>query len=126
MAALPIWMTFMRAAIAGKDDEQFLGDEEAPALHLAAAKLPANSRSTFPRGGYPHRSIATPAPVATLHAKPVQAIAPVGRHVAPALPAPAAKPPVNPANRQRVKPALPTQPAPAGRATAAVKPASGY
>jgi penicillin-binding protein 1A len=27
-AALPIWMTFMKAAIAGKDDEQFLADEE--------------------------------------------------------------------------------------------------
>ena len=27
-AALPIWMTFMRAAIAGKPDEQFPGDEE--------------------------------------------------------------------------------------------------
>jgi penicillin-binding protein 1A len=26
-AALPIWMTFMRAAIAGKDDEQFLADQ---------------------------------------------------------------------------------------------------
>ena len=25
-AALPIWMTWMRAAIAGKDDEKFLGD----------------------------------------------------------------------------------------------------
>jgi penicillin-binding protein 1A len=25
-AALPIWMAFMRAAIAGKDDERFLGD----------------------------------------------------------------------------------------------------
>ena len=27
-AALPIWMTLMRAAIVGKDDEQFLGDEK--------------------------------------------------------------------------------------------------
>lgn len=27
-AALPIWMTFMRAAIAGKDNEQFLADED--------------------------------------------------------------------------------------------------
>ena len=26
-AALPIWITFMRAAIAGKDDEEFLADE---------------------------------------------------------------------------------------------------
>ena len=29
--ALPIWLTFMRAAIAGKDDEQFLADQDDPA-----------------------------------------------------------------------------------------------
>jgi penicillin-binding protein 1A len=29
-AALPIWISFMKAAIAGKDDEQFLADEENP------------------------------------------------------------------------------------------------
>ena len=28
VAALPIWINFMRAAIAGKDDEQFPGDDE--------------------------------------------------------------------------------------------------
>jgi penicillin-binding protein 1A len=28
VTALPIWINFMRAAIAGKDDEQFPGDEE--------------------------------------------------------------------------------------------------
>jgi penicillin-binding protein 1A len=36
-AALPIWMDVMRVAIAGKDDEQFLGDESNPQLHSAAA-----------------------------------------------------------------------------------------
>src|ERR1700690_1484296 len=30
-AALPIWMNVMRVAIAGKDDEKFLGDQETPA-----------------------------------------------------------------------------------------------
>lgn len=30
VAALPIWMTFMKAAIAGKDDEQFPGGEDQP------------------------------------------------------------------------------------------------
>jgi penicillin-binding protein 1A len=29
-AALPIWMDVMRVAIAGKDDEKFLGEETAP------------------------------------------------------------------------------------------------
>ena len=36
-AALPIWMTFMRAAIAGKPDEQFPGDEENNQMLRAAA-----------------------------------------------------------------------------------------
>jgi len=41
-AALPIWMTFMKAAIAGKDDEQFLGDEpDAQAGKAAVAAVPA-------------------------------------------------------------------------------------
>jgi len=31
VTALPIWITFMRAAIAGKDDEQFPGDDQTPA-----------------------------------------------------------------------------------------------
>ncbi len=40
-AALPIWMTFMRAAIAGKPDEQFPGDQSTPPMQQAA--LPQNS-----------------------------------------------------------------------------------
>jgi penicillin-binding protein 1A len=46
-AALPIWMNVMRVAIAGKDNEQFLGDQETPAgektqpLQTAAALPPA-------------------------------------------------------------------------------------
>ncbi len=35
-AALPIWIDFMRAAIAGKDDEQFPGDEDAQPMQRAA------------------------------------------------------------------------------------------
>ena len=35
-AALPIWMDFMRAAIAGKADEQFPGDDEAPPMQQSA------------------------------------------------------------------------------------------
>jgi penicillin-binding protein 1A len=37
VTALPIWMTFMRAAIAGKDDEQFPGEDDSPAIDKAAA-----------------------------------------------------------------------------------------
>jgi len=39
MAALPIWMNFMRTAIAGKDDEQFPGDDATP--DRAAEEPPA-------------------------------------------------------------------------------------
>jgi penicillin-binding protein 1A len=39
-AALPIWITFMKAAIAGKDDEQFLADQDNQ-MDRAAAATPA-------------------------------------------------------------------------------------
>jgi penicillin-binding protein 1A len=39
-AALPIWMTFMKAAIAGKDSERFLSDSEDDQTLKAAAEAP--------------------------------------------------------------------------------------
>ncbi len=41
VAALPIWITFMKAAIMGKDDEQFPGDEDTTPMDRAAAPMPA-------------------------------------------------------------------------------------
>jgi penicillin-binding protein 1A len=41
VAALPIWINFMKEAIAGKDDEQFPGDLDATPLDRAAADAPA-------------------------------------------------------------------------------------
>ena len=41
VTALPIWINFMRAAIVGKDDEQFPGDDENPLLDKAANSPPA-------------------------------------------------------------------------------------
>jgi penicillin-binding protein 1A len=41
-AALPIWMTFMRAAIAGKDSEYFLGDAPDAETLQASATPPPN------------------------------------------------------------------------------------
>ncbi|HEY1257103.1 MAG TPA: penicillin-binding transpeptidase domain-containing protein, partial [Terracidiphilus sp.] len=40
-AALPIWMTWMRAAIAGKDNEKFLGDQDENTEPKATADAPA-------------------------------------------------------------------------------------
>ena len=44
-AALPIWMDFMKAAIAGKDDEQFPGDEAAPAMLEAKGTPPVSAQA---------------------------------------------------------------------------------
>ena len=42
-AALPIWMTFMKAAIQGKDNEHFAGDDAEPAKTDIVPTAPANS-----------------------------------------------------------------------------------
>ena len=47
MTALPIWMNFMKVAIAGKDDEQFPGDEEGPPMDRAGLQ-PAAKPGTTP------------------------------------------------------------------------------
>jgi penicillin-binding protein 1A len=108
-AALPIWMTFMRAAIVGKDDEQFPGDTESNPMQQAAAAPQAKPN-------------APPTPGTSL--KPVNAN---GAAKPPSTQAsPGAKPPTPQAARQAtkplVKPALPAQPAPAKPASP-VKPA---
>ena len=45
-AALPIWMTFMRAAITGKPDEQFPGDDESDQLLKAQVTPPTIAQPT--------------------------------------------------------------------------------
>jgi penicillin-binding protein 1A len=47
VAALPIWITFMKAAIAGKDGEQFPGDEQPAVLDQAAGQPAANPASSI-------------------------------------------------------------------------------
>jgi penicillin-binding protein 1A len=57
-AALPIWMNWMRAAIVGKDDEKFLGDEtETPALKASteAPARPAPKPNAPPAASAPGR-----------------------------------------------------------------------
>jgi penicillin-binding protein 1A len=82
-AALPIWMDVMRVAIAGKDDEKFLGEETENPTLKAAAQPPAK-----------------PLPPARPHVKPAL----------PPLPAPARPSGANP--RAAVKPALAPAPRP--------------
>ncbi|MGA2752760.1 MAG: PBP1A family penicillin-binding protein [Terracidiphilus sp.] len=52
VTALPIWINFMRAAIAGKDDEQFPGDEADAADDHAAIDSPATSRASVRSPGF--------------------------------------------------------------------------
>jgi hypothetical protein len=98
-------MTWMRAAIIGKDDERFLGDEKDNPSLKAVAQPPAK----------PATSIAS--------AKPRTAPFSSGPEVKPAMQAqakPAARPTTN--ARPQVKPALPPQFAPA-KSAGIVKPA---
>jgi len=93
VTALPIWMAFMRAAIAGKDDEQFPGDDESAPMNQAGAGVPAK----------------------TLPLQPVRKMpAPAGQHalnVRPALASrPLLKPAPRPARKPVAKPALASSP----------------
>jgi penicillin-binding protein 1A len=116
-AALPIWMTFMRAAIAGKPDEQFPGDEENTRMMKAAAALPANPGSAKTAPFSSNRPL-MPVTAAKPSSSSPAAIAPTRL---PSQPAPI--PPVKLATAGRqVKPAMPVLSAPA-RLGGTVKPA---
>ena len=95
-AALPIWMSWMHAAIAGKDDEVFPGDEEDKSAREVAAATPAHP-------GMP--------PAAVPPAKPGTAIAASKPSIAAKMTSTPAKTPGWPGAKLIVKPALPAQPA---------------
>ena len=105
-AALPIWMTVMRAAIAGKDDEQFLMDEKESPLLKAGAAVPAK-----PAG-----------PAAAKAGIRLAKAAVANKPAVPAQSVPAAKSAAPPAAKMVVKPALPTETVPV-KTTGSVKPA---
>jgi penicillin-binding protein 1A len=127
-AALPIWIDFMRAAIAGKDDEHFSGDTDSetpkPATPpvstaaLAPGQTPTAkpaALNTTPKPAIP-KPLALPAktsqpqgltvrdlPPATTTQSPTKSSA--APQIRPALPSPTQPPPPRPT----VKPALPPQ-----------------
>jgi penicillin-binding protein 1A len=114
-AALPIWMTVMRAAIAGKDDEKFLGDEKESPMLKAAATVPSKPSAN---------KAATATARAAKASTGVRLAAPAGLEnsaaqpqVRLALPAAAQKPVAGPSTKALVKPALPAP----GSKTEAVK-----
>jgi len=106
-AALPIWMRWMRAAIAGKDEERFPGDEQTGQMRNAALAAHAKP-ATSPRAGS--------------HAKPVKVQAAVKPTAAPVVPGPGVTPTNQTSEKLRVKPALPPQSVPA-KPKGTVKPA---
>ena len=106
VTALPIWINFMRAAIAGKDDEQFPADaENAP---LQRANL---SRTSLVRTSPGRTNIVPPAstPASTTAPKTTLPAPQRTPAVKPALALPQ-KSTTNPANITGVKPALPPNP----------------
>jgi penicillin-binding protein 1A len=98
-AALPIWMNVMRVAIAGKDDEKFLGDETDKSTLKTATQTPAKPQ--------------TPSKPAQTTVKRT-AVSLANGSAAKALAQSAAKPPIRaaasaPSNGPQVKPALTPQ-----------------
>ena len=59
----PSGWRFMKAAIAGKDDEQFPGDTELPPMQQAAATQPAKPASPVPSAPRPHSSSGRSTPI---------------------------------------------------------------
>ncbi len=56
-AALPIWMNIMKVAIAGKDDEQFLGDQEENPTLETSTLAPARQAIPPPTNPQPTRNM---------------------------------------------------------------------
>ena len=118
-AALPIWMTLMRAAIAGKDNEKFLGDEADDAAPKAAADAAAKTASPVKAGvaGGPVKASAAAKPNSVAAVNSAAGKAPAQTTAKPAAQLQSAA-----GTKLLVKPALTVQPdlpRPAG----AVKPA---
>jgi penicillin-binding protein 1A len=116
-AALPIWMTFMKQAIAGKDNEQFLVDSSDEGTLKASATIPARttpihaSTAVVPSATGVVRPTRIAAPRAAPKSNPTPP--PSSLTVKPALPTatkaqPQPRPPTQPTKSQ-VKPALPPQ-----------------
>jgi penicillin-binding protein 1A len=144
-AALPIWMTWMRAAIVGKDDEKFLGDETDNSKLKTAAAPPAKPRvldlptrpvkpNAFVNLHAPVKPASTGTAIRPAFASPVTS-PPISPRTTLSSAGPAAKPPAQPAAKpfvrpaantpianSRVKPALPTEYVPA-KPAGTVKPA---
>ena len=113
-AALPIWLTFMRKAIAGKDNEQFLVDTPDDKTLKASASTPLAPHRLLPLAAAGPAQLTTSAKhahpgTAMNSASPASSTSPL---VKPALhsatPITDARP-TTPSTKSQVKPALPPQ-----------------
>jgi penicillin-binding protein 1A len=106
-AALPIWMAFMKAAIAGKDSEQFLADSEDDKTLKAAAETPAKPGTAVSHvddeNAKPVKTSASVREAPPAPTLPANTQTPVKPQVKPAL-TPKLSAPAKPANK--VKPAM--------------------
>jgi penicillin-binding protein 1A len=116
-AALPIWMTFMKAAIAGKDSEEFLSDS--PENQMLKADLEPPARPGAIHAAAIHAAAIKPPAVAIARAVKITAVAkasapaaiaaPRAKSVAQSVVAVPILPPAGaPPSRTLVKPALQT------------------
>jgi penicillin-binding protein 1A len=114
-AALPIWMTFMREAIKGKDDEHFSGDAAPDALvaqktdATGVAPLTPGKPATLGVVKPPVQAGSAKAAAAKAAASAPAAVKPPSPVTGAKPPVPSAKPPTGPPGPV-VKPALPSQP----------------
>jgi penicillin-binding protein 1A len=118
-AALPIWMSFMKQAIVGKDNEQFLGDSADDQTLKASATIPSNvTRMHAPANGLAGSAgVARPTgfvhPTGLVHPTPVSgplAAARTGVALKPGPAAPSTPLIVKPALRPSTIPAAETRP----------------
>jgi penicillin-binding protein 1A len=132
-AALPIWMAVMKQAILGKDNEQFLGNQDAAKAPLLQAKAaPQTGRAPLPASasGLASRPAGSAGAIRSVPGSVQDAARPgfpAGVIRKPAVPvqrtpAPAEMTPRRPAATPLIKPALPS-PAELRRHSPAVKPA---
>jgi penicillin-binding protein 1A len=84
-AALPIWIAFMRAAIAGKDDEQFLADQHDTPMNQAAGASPAKPEPVPQAGLQPQPASFRAASAVAMKTPPITHLRANGNTASPSL-----------------------------------------